>query len=209
MPPRELVADLHAAGDGDRDVYDLPHRPAAHVADEPAAVFAGVHDAAPRIGRNANVLYPGPYLSLVALPRLFKHLVREEDVALLHPRALAHDAPVQVDRGRLICLVKEVNHSLALFQFAANLFHVDGSEDVLANAALGNHDGVLVVVALEGDVGHHDVLADGHVAAGDAGALPQHLARADAGARAHRAGVVPQRVLLGSGGVHEAGGVHL
>ncbi|KAF5050874.1 hypothetical protein DSECCO2_425030 [anaerobic digester metagenome] len=59
------------------------------------------------------------------------------------------------------------------------LLDVDGGVDVLLHDALGNEDGVLVVVAAPGHEGHQQVLAKGQLAVADGGPVGQDHALAD------------------------------
>mmetsp|Transcript_13282 Transcript_13282/g.41963 ORF Transcript_13282/g.41963 Transcript_13282/m.41963 type:complete len:279 (+) Transcript_13282:534-1370(+) len=188
MPPRELVADLHAARQGDQDTHGQ-HPPRGSVG-APRDLFAdaNVHDAAPGVLRRKL----GAASHLVVADPLDNG---EESITRFDPSPLAHYPVLQVGRGRVVFVLKPLDR-LALLKRLVHLMQVHGSEDVLADEALGYHDGVLVVVTLPRNVCHHDVLAEGHLATGNASALTQHLADADAVPGAHRAAVVAQCVLL-------------
>ena len=117
----------------------------------------------------------------------------DEDVARLHVRADADDpALVEVDQ-RLLGDVRNFARDLFLAALGVadvqlELLDVDRRVDVVLHQALGEHDGVLEVVAVPRHERDGDVRAERQLAHLGAGAVGQHVARLDASGLAGRAG---------------------
>jgi hypothetical protein len=92
-----------------------------------------------------------------------------DDAALVQilQRVVAHAGDVAGDL---------LGSQLGVAGVALIFLYMDGGENVLHDKALGNQDGVLVVVAFPGHKADEDVLAQGNLALAGGGAVGQHVA---------------------------------
>ena len=146
----------------------------------------------------ADQLLLGGQLGL-ALGRDLAH----QQVAGLDLGANAHDAAVVEVAQRLLGAVGDVASDLLLAELRRAgvdlvLLDVDRGELVVLHEALGEDDGVLEVVALPRHEGHHQVLAERHLAAVGGGAVGEHLAGLDLLAGVHAGLLVNQSALVGA-----------
>ncbi len=111
--------------------------------------------------------------------RLGRHLA-DQDVAGLDEVADPHDARVVQVGERLLAHVGDVARELLLAQLGLAdldlvLLDVDRGEGVVVHQALADQDRVLVVEAVPGQEGHHQVLAQRQLAVLGRGAVGQQL----------------------------------
>ena len=102
-------------------------------------------------------------------------------------------ADIRDVRGQLLLTPFRVAHLQAVLR------HVQRSEHILANNAIGDHDGVLKVVSLPWHEGHLHVLTEGELTGLGGVTLHQDVSLLDAHAFAHNGLQVDARALVGLG----------
>ena len=127
----------------------------------------------------------------------------DEDVARLHVRADADDAALVEIEQRFFRDVRNFTRDLFLAALGiANvqleLLDVDRRIDVVLHQSLGQHDGILEVVAVPRHERHGHVRAERELALLGRGAVGQHVAGLHLLALAHERTLVDRRVLVGS-----------